>query len=403
MFITNMVISCIMFAALFLSAPLIAAFFEREELVALTRAMGAVVIINALSIVQNTILTKRLDFKTKTKASLISAIGSGIIGIGLAFWGFGVWALVFQSLSRQLLNTISLWFFNKWWPKIQFSWSSFRGMWSFGWKLLISSLLNTTWKELYQIVVGKFYSPATLGQYSRGRQFAAIFSQNLTSIVQRVSYPALSEIQNDSLKLKAAYRKVIKTTMFVTTAAMFALGAVSEPLLYCLIGPQWQEAASFLPLICISMSLYPLHAINLNLLQVQGRSDIFLKLEIIKKIISIGPLMLGIFISIYWMLVGSIITGFINFFLNSFYSGKALGYSSWDQLRDVAPFYGAAGIVAVSIYFFKFLPVSSFIILPIQIILGAAVFIAICKVTKLEEYKEVKGMAKQYLGKIIIH
>lgn len=399
-FITNMVFSILMFVLLFFAAPAIATFFKRPELVNLTRVMGLVVIFNALSIVQNTILTKRLDFKTKTKASLISAVVSGIIGIGMAIKGFGVWSLVGQSLSRQLLNSCCLWFFNRWWPQLKFSLSSFKEMWSFGWKLLVSKLIDTIWKELYQVVVGKFYSPATLGQYTRGKQFAQILSANITSVVQRVSFPTLSEIQDDKTRLVNAYRKIIRTTMFVTTSLMFALAGVAHPFIYCLVGPQWDQAASFLPLICISMSLYPLHAINLNMLQVQGRSDLFLKLEIIKKAIAVVPILLGIFLNIYWMLIGTIISGIISFFLNSYYSGKMIGYSSLDQLKDILPFYGIGLLVAVSVYFFRYLPLSNYIVLAIQILTGIIVFVGICFVFKVNEYQDLKQILLQYMSKI---
>ena len=399
-FITNMVFSILMFVLLFFAAPAIATFFKRPELVNLTRVMGLVVIFNALSIVQNTILTKRLDFKTKTKASLISAVVSGIIGIGMAIKGFGVWSLVGQSLSRQLLNSCCLWFFNRWWPQLKFSLSSFKEMWSFGWKLLVSKLIDTIWKELYQVVVGKFYSPATLGQYTRGKQFAQILSANITSVVQRVSFPTLSEIQDDKTRLVNAYRIIIRTTMFVTTSLMFALAGVAHPFIYCLVGPQWDQAASFLPLICISMSLYPLHAINLNMLQVQGRSDLFLKLEIIKKAIAVVPILLGIFLNIYWMLIGTIISGIISFFLNSYYSGKMIGYSSLDQLKDILPFYGIGLLVAVSVYFFRYLPLSNYIVLAIQILTGIIVFVGICFVFKVNEYQDLKQLLLQYMSKI---
>ena len=395
-----MVFSILMFVLLFFAAPAIATFFKRPELVNLTRVMGLVVIFNALSIVQNTILTKRLDFKTKTKASLISAVVSGIIGIGMAIKGFGVWSLVGQSLSRQLLNSCCLWFFNRWWPQLKFSLSSFKEMWSFGWKLLVSKLIDTIWKELYQVVVGKFYSPATLGQYTRGKQFAQILSANITSVVQRVSFPTLSEIQDDKTRLVNAYRKIIRTTMFVTTSLMFALAGVAHPFIYCLVGPQWDQAASFLPLICISMSLYPLHAINLNMLQVQGRSDLFLKLEIIKKAIAVVPILLGIFLNIYWMLIGTIISGIISFFLNSYYSGKMIGYSSLDQLKDILPFYGIGLLVAVSVYFFRYLPLSNYIVLAIQILTGIIVFVGICFVFKVNEYQDLKQILLQYMSKI---
>lgn len=399
MFITNMVLSVIMFLILFLSAPAIARFFERPELVSLTRVMGVVLIINALSITQNTVLTKRIDFKTKTKASLISAILSGVVGIAMAFMDYGVWALVGQQITKQLTNTICLWIFNKWWPNFQFNRQSFTYMWGFGWKLLASSLIDTTWRELYQVVVGKFYSPATLGQFSRAKEYASIFSSNLNSIVSRVSFPVLAEIQDDKIRLVAAYRRIIKTTMFVTAVCMISMGGVAETMIYCLIGPKWHQAATFLPLICISMSLHPLHAINLNMLKVQGRSDLFLKLEILKKIVTIGPICLGIFVDIYWMVAGSVFSGIIAFFLNSYYSGKMIGYSSWMQIKDVAPSYGLAFLIAFSVYFLKFLPLSYWVILPMQIVVGVMVFFVVCETTKMEEYLEVKNMVVSMLKK----
>ena len=290
MFFTNLLFSVVLYIGLYFLAPVIATFFEREQLIALTRAMGLILIINALSITQVTILTKKVDFKTKTKASLTSAIISGIVGIILAYLGLGVWSLVAQQLTKQLLYTLCLWVLNKWIPTCTFSKQSFKYMWGFGWKLLLSGLLNNIWNQLYQVVVGKFYSPATLGQYSRSKEYANILSSNFTMIIQRVSYPVLSALQDDKERMIYGYRKIIKITMFVTAISMIFMGAVAEPLIYCLIGPQWHEAATYLPLICISMSLYPLHAINLNMLQVQGRSDIFLILESIKKIIAYNKL-----------------------------------------------------------------------------------------------------------------
>ncbi|MBR4326847.1 MAG: polysaccharide biosynthesis C-terminal domain-containing protein, partial [Bacteroidales bacterium] len=207
----------------------------------------------------------------------------------------------------------------------------------------------------------------------------------------------------DKPRMVAAYRKIIKISMFVTAICMISLGAISEPLIYSLIGEQWQEAANFLPLICVSMSLYPLHAINLNMLQVQGRSDIFLILEIVKKIIAIGPICLGIFIDIYWMLAGSIVAGIISFFLNSYYTGKKLGYSSWQQLKDVAPSYLIAFAIAASVYFFKFLPLNCYVVLAIQLAVGTAVFFAVCEGWKIEEYVELKGIVIKHLEKFRKH
>lgn len=400
MFIVNMVLSVLLYGILYASSPFIADFFERPELEDLLRVMGVILILQALSIVQYTILSKRLDFKTKTKASFISAVLSGIIGIGMAIIGFGVWSLVAQQISKYTIYTICLWILNQWWPSLRFSMQSFRYMWGFGWKMMLSGLLDHVWKELYQVVVGKFYSPATLGQYSRSREYALIFSKNITTIIQRVSYPALSELQDDTIRMVAAYRKLIKTTMLITAVCMLFLGGIAEPLIYCLIGPKWHQASTFLPIICVSLSLYPLHAINLNMLKVQGRSDIFLYLEIIKKVISIGPICLGIFVGIYWMLIGSVITGFIAFFLNTYYTGKKLNYTSWDQIKDVAPFYGLGLLIAMSVYFFKYLPLSNFIILPIQIVVGTSIFFWVCEKIKMKEFIELKNIAQKYISKV---
>lgn len=400
MFYTNMLFSIILYACLSLSSPLIAKFFERNELIQLVPAMGLILIINALSLTQQTILTKRIDFKTKTKASLLSSLTSGIIGIICAYSGFGVWSLVIQKLLQQSLYTCSLWIFNRWWPSFRFSKNSFHYMWGFGWKLLLSGLLDRIWQQIYQLVVGKFYNPATLGQYTRARDYANIFSSNLTMIVQRVSYPALAGIQDDKERMVAAYRKVIKVTMFVTAICMLFIGAVSEPLIVCLIGEKWLEAATYLPLICISMSLYPLHAINLNMLQVLGRSDLFLYLEIIKKIIAILPIGLGIFVGIKAMLLGSIVTGIISYFLNSYYTGKKLHYSSWMQINDIKHSYFIALIIAVGIYFLKSLPMSYFAILPLQILSGMTIFFVICEATKPSEYQEIKTIVTKAIQKM---
>lgn len=401
LFFVNLAMSLIMYIILFVCAPFIAIFFDRPQLVSLCRVMGLLLIFQALSIVQYTRLSRSVDFKTKTKSSVISAVTSGGVGIAMAYCGLGVWSLVSQQLLRQLLYSICLWFYNKWWPKLRFSVVSFKYMWGFGWKIMLSGLLNSIWNEIYQIVVGKFYSPSTLGQYTRSKQYASIFSSNLTSIVQRVSYPVLSQIQNDRDRMVVAYRRVIKTTMFATAIVLFFVGAIAEPLIYCLIGPQWYQAATFLPFICITLSLYPLHAINLNMLQILNRTDIFLYLEIIKKFISIGPICLGIFVNIYWMLVGSIIIGFIGFFLNSYYTGKELGYTSWMQLKDIAPSFCKAIVIAVSVYFIKYLPISNWIILPLQVLTGTLIFFVVCYFWKGDEYIEIVGIIKSYVFKLL--
>ena len=399
-FIVNLGLSLFLYIIIFLCSPWIAEFFKREELTPLVRVSSLGIIIGALAIVQQTRLTKRIDFKTQTKITLIASVTSGVVGIIMALMKCGVWSLVAQQLSSNVLRTILLWIYNKWSPRLKFSSSSFHELFGYGWKMMLSGLLDTVWKELYQVVVGKFYTPATLGQYTRAKQFSTLFSSNLTTVIQRVTFPVLSNIQDEKERMVSAYRRIIKVTMFITATSMFLLGAISEPLLYCLIGPKWHEAALYLPLICISGSLYPLHAINLNMLQVQGRSDLFLGLEVVKKIIGLLPLYVCIAYGIMSMLYVNLVTGVICYFLNSYYSGKFIGYSSWMQLRDIAPSYGLATLIAVSVYMLKYLPITNWVILPLQIALGTSVFFIFCTKTKMPEYKELQDMLKPYLNKI---
>lgn len=391
-FIVNISLSVFLYAVIFLSAPLIAHFFGRLELVLLVRVSSLELIAGAIAMVQRVRFTKELDFKTQTKISIITSVSSGLIGILLALLGCGVWALVVQGLVRQLLNTLMLLLYSHWFPGFSFSKKCFKDLFGFGWKMMVVGLIDSTWKELTQVVIGRFYSPAALGQYTRAKSFSDILSQNLTGTVQRVSFPVLSEIQDDKARMIAAYRRIIKTTMFITAVSMLFLGAVSEPLLFCLIGAKWHEASTFLPLICICGSLYPLHAINLNMLQIQGRSDLFLKLEFIKKTILLASLFIGAFVGIKAMLYANIATNILSFFLNSFYSGKLLGYSSWMQIKDIIPSYSVAMIVSIPVFFLKYLPLSNWIILPIQLIAGIAFFFAVCHITKSTEYFEVKRL-----------
>lgn len=401
MFTVNMAVSLFLFLVMYGAAPYIAAFFHRHELTALCRAMGVVVILNALSIVQNTVLSKRLDFKTKTKASFLSSLASGIIGIAMAYAGYGVWALVGQQISRQFLNSVCLWVFNRWYPDFSFSMKSFHEMWKFGWKLLVSGLIDTTWKEIYQVVIGKCYTPATLGLYTRAQQFGSICSSNLTTIVQRVSYPALSRLQDDRERLKNGYKKIIKVTMLVTFTLMLGMAGCAKAMILVLVGEKWTDCVPFLQILCLNMMLYPLHALNLNMLQVQGRSDLFLKLEIIKKCCAVIPLCLGIFIDIYWMLGGSVLLGLFSYYLNAYYSGPFLKYGILEQVRDVLPSFLTALGMAVVLYAMNYLPLNHFVMFPLQVLAGAAITITVCEMRKADEYLEIKDISLSTIRRMI--
>lgn len=400
-FISNLVVSLILFGVLLLCAPVISRFFNQPQLIPLLRVMGSIVIINAFAIIQRTIFVKNVDFKTQTKVSLISSITSGAVGIGMAVSGCGVWSLVGQQISRQFLNSAFLWIYSQWYPKLQFSFQSFKELFSFGWKLLVSGLIDTVWREIYQVVIGKCYSPATLGQYTRAHQFGSICSSNLTTVVQRVSFPVLSSVQDDKERLKNGYKRIIKVTMLLTFTLMLGLAAVAKPMVIVLIGEQWLPCVPFLQIICLQMMLYPLHSLNLNMLQVQGRSDLFLRLEIIKKFIAIGPLLLGIFVNIYWMLWGSVVTGFIAYYLNAFYSGPFLNYSIKEQVKDILPSFCVAVAMALPVFAMSFTSMNPFVLLPLQIVVGAGITIVICEATKLPEYFEIKVIVMPFINKVI--
>lgn len=395
-FIFNLVLSLFMVAVMYFSAPWISRFLKEPELVPLIRVMSVVVVINAFSIIQYTNLVKKVDFRTQAKVSIISSVSSGVVGISMALCDMGVWSLAGQQITRQSFNAIFLWIFNRWIPSWQFSWKSFKNLFGFGWKLMVSGLIDVIWKEVYQLVIGKCYATETLGQYTRGKQFSDIFSTNMTNVIQRVSYPVLSSIQEDKERLKEGYRRIIKVSMYLSFICLFGLGAISEPLITVLIGPQWKEAASYLQIIVFAASLYPLHAINLNMLKVQGRSDLFLKLEIIKKTVAVGPVLLGIFVSIKWMLWGSLVSSVFAYYLNSYYSGRMIGYSMLSQVKDILPSLGIAAVMAVPVYLISLLGLSSILTLFIQLCTGAAIVILLSEFFRLNEYLELKSIVLSF-------
>ncbi len=391
-FYFNLCLGIGLYLILFFSAPAISRFFKEPILISIMRVMGIILIINAFGIVQRTLLVKEVDFKTQTKISLIASIISGFVGIAMALKGFGVWSLVGQQISRQLLNSIFLWVFNTWRPALEFSKESFHELFGFGSKLLISGLIDTIYNNIYYLIIGKFYSAVQLGQYTRAEQFSSIFSTNLTNVVQRVSYPVLCSIQDDDERLKLAYQRVIKATMLVTFACMLGLAAIAKPLILLLIGVKWMPAVPFLQIICFAGMLQPLHAINLNMLMVKGRSDLFLRLEIIKKSIAVIPIYLGIFYGIEFMLWGSVFLSFAAYLLNSYYSARLINYSTWAQIKDISPSFLVSIFVAAAMWCLTLLNYSIWITLPLQCILGLIMTIAIYETIKSTEYFELKGI-----------
>lgn len=391
-FYTNLVISIVLVVVLYVTAPSISCFFNKAELTQLLRVMSVCVVFNALSITQRTILTKKIAFQKLTYVSILSSTSSGIVGILMAYAGYGVWSLISQQVVRQFLNMVLLWLFNKWLPRLEFSTNSFKELWSFGWKLLASGLIGTFWTQIYQVVIGRYYTTIILGQFTRASQFSQIFSQNLTGVVQRVTYPVLSSIKDDLPRLKSSYKRVIKQTMFISFVCMFSMIGSADNIVLFFVGSKWDACIPMLRIICLYMMFYPVSAINLNMLQVQGRSDIFLKLEILKKIIAILPLYMGIFKGLYWMLWASVLTDIISYILNAFFSGKQINYSVTSQIKDILPSFVFASILGIVLFVVGTIGLSCYYLFPIQIIVAIVYVIVIGRVVKLEEYLEIQHL-----------
>jgi len=305
----------------------------------------------------------------------------------MAFYGFGVWALVTQRIIRQVLNSLFLWLWNKWRPLFVFSKVSFRELFGFGSKLLISGLIDTIYTNIYYLIIGKFFSAQELGYYTRADGFKNLPSQNLNSIISRVTFPVLSELQDDISRLRNNYQKLIRSVMFITFILMMGMAAVAESMIYTLIGAKWEPAIIYLQMLCFVGMVYPLHALNLNMLQVQGRSDLFLKLEIIKKLIAIPTIIIGIFWGIKTMIAGMMVNTLIAYYLNSYWSGKKIGYSFRQQLKDIFPSFMLAFTMAVIVFLIgKLLPFSYPIELIIQIVCGALFVFVFCEITKFKDY-----------------
>jgi len=398
-FYFNFVVGIIFYLILFFAAGSISVFFNEPQLELLLQVLGFGLVLNALGIIQRTILTKKINFKLQTRVSVISSTLSGIIAISMAYSGYGVWSLVALTLTRFGFNSFFLWVWTKWRPSFIFSGKSFKELFSFGNKLLISGLIDTAYRNIYYLIIGKYFSAIELGYYTRADQFQALPSQQLTGVFGRVSYPILSTIQDDVNKLRNAYKQIIKSTMLITFVLMLGMVAVAKPMILTLVGEQWLPSVIYLQMLCFVGMFYPLHALNLNMLKVQGRSDLFLRLEIIKKVMAVPVIIIGIFYGIKIMILGMIINTLIAYFLNSYWSGKLIGYSSYEQIKDILPSF----LLAISVMIIVFLlgniiHLANIWILIIQLVSGAILTIVIGEIFKLNSYLYVKEIVYNTLG-----
>lgn len=336
-FYFNIGIALVCYTLLYFSAPYIAHFYQQPELTPLTRVLALVVIINSFGIIQRTKLSIEMDFKTQAKASLIAVTISSLAAFCLAYYHFGVWSLVAQTLVYAAFNIILLNILHRWLPKLSFSLASFKQLFGFGSKLMLSGLIDSVYQNIYQIVIGKKFNVLEVGYFTQANQLIKTPATTMTAIIQRVTYPMLSSIQNDEQRLNAAYLLTLRLSAVVIFPILFGMGAIADPLIPQLLGMEWKPAALLASILSAGLLLYPIHAINLNYLQVKGRSDLFLRLEIIKKVITTIILIITIPYGIKAICIGIIIQSYIALFINTYYNGKIGNLSGIMQLKALLP------------------------------------------------------------------
>ena len=391
-FFFNIGVGIFFYLLLFIGAPYIAKFYDTPELTRLTRFIGINVFINSLAIVQRAKFTINVDFKTQSKASISAVLIGGFVGIAMAYKGYGVWSLVTQSLLRNGLQTIFLWILSKWKPQLVFSKASFRQLFSFGSKLLIASLLETIYRNIYLIIIGKLFSAQDLGYYTRAKQFQQFPSENITGIINRVTFPVLSSIQDEEEKLVNAYKKFIKLATFIIFPLMIGMAAVAEPMIRLVLTEKWIQTVPLLQLLCFAGMLYPVHAINLGIINVKGRSDIFLKLEIIKKIITTVIILVTFSFGIKAMVIGQIAISFLSLFINTYYSKRFVDYGLLAQLKDMFPTLLISLFMASIVFFLTNLMSSDALKLIVGISGGAVIYFLSARILNFSEIKELRSL-----------
>ncbi|MDB4923355.1 lipopolysaccharide biosynthesis protein [Mucilaginibacter sp.] len=350
-FYFNLIGSCILYSLLFFGAPLIAGFYNQPLLKAIVRVYGLILILNAFFSVQSTLLVKELKFKRQTNMQIPAAIAGGILGIILAKMGYGVWSLVWMGLCTSFLSTAMHWIFSPWRPALLFDKECFKKHINFGYKMTLSGFLDTVYQNLYSIIIGKYFSAAQLGFYSRADTISQLPIGNISAAVNKVAYPMFAEIADDASQLKKVYKKLMQQVIFWNAPILIFLCVIAQPLFHFLLTDKWLPAVPYFKILCISGIMYPLHAYNLNILKVTGKSALFLKLEVIKKVLSVIGIFLFIPFGIYGLLYFQLGFNFLAYFINSTYSGRLISYPMKEQIEDILPILLLAGTIGLGCYF----------------------------------------------------
>ncbi len=374
---------------LFLTAPWIAGFYEQPVLVPLIRVLSLTVVINSFGLIHSITLTRDINFKTQAVTSIIGSLLSGVIGITMAATGFGVWSLATQQISNTFFRTVFLWLLNPWRPGLTFRCESLREMFGFGSRLMVSGLLNQIFDNIYLLVIGKLFSATDLGLFTRAKSLADIPSQTLSGMVAQVTFPVFSTIQDDPARLKRGMKKALTVLVMVNFPIMIGLSAAARPLVLVLLTERWAESVPYLQAFCFLGLLFPVHAINLNVLQALGRSDLFLRLEILKKVLIVANIVITWHWGISAMIDGMIITSILSYYLNSYYTGTLIGYRFWEQLRDLLSYLIVAGLMGIAVCAAGLFAFSNdWSMLLAQLSVGIVLYICVCRLFRLAAFME---------------
>lgn len=396
-FYFNFVVCIILYLVMFFSAPIIASFYNMPELTPVVRVISLTIIISGVKGVQQSYVSRNMLFKRFFYATLGGTIFSAFLGISMAYAGFGVWAIVAQQFSNTAIDTLILWITVKWRPKLMFSWNRLKGLLGFGWKMLCSALLDTGYNNLRNLLIGKLYSSSDLAFYNQGDKFPVLIVTNINSSINSVLLPAMSNEQDNKDRVKSMARRSIMVSCYIMAPLMIGLACCASNVVTIVLAEKWLPCVFYLQIFCITYMFYPIHTANLNAIKAMGRSDLFLKLEILKKIIGMILLISTLFISVEAMAYSLLISTLASMIINSWPNKKLLNYSFLEQMKDILPSIVLAVGMGVVVYMIGLLNISTLPLLVIQIICGGVIYILGSVILKLEPYVYLKEIVFSFI------
>ena len=396
-FFFNLAMSVLLYVLLFAFAPLISRLYGRPELLKIIRVVGLILIIAGVRNVQQAYVSRNMLFKRFFFSTLGGTVVSAVVGIFMAVKGFGVWAYVTQYLLNNLVGTLILWFTVKWRPVARFSLERLKGLFSYGWKLLVSSLLNIVSDKLRPLIIGYRFSPADLSFYNEGLLFPNLIVDNVTSSIDSVLLPALSQQQDSAEQVKTMTRRAIQISSYIMWPLMIGLFVCAEPLVSLLLGQDWLPCVPFVRIFSLYYALFPIHTANLNAIKAMGRSDIFLRLEIVKRVLDLVFVVSTVFIGVRAMAYGLLIQGVLCLFINSYPNSKLCGYAFSQQLRDIIPAFLLAAAMGLLVWLISLAGFGSLVTLILQVLTGAVFYIAASVILKLDTFNYLLGIVKKML------